>query len=102
MGTTGHSRGLLLRDGRSSQQQLRQPTLGHGAEEVHHRQGPAPLVARAHGADVLKSGVWSQTTGSRELKAESAWRQESGLKNPSSRFDIPPFRESSFVFCSST
>ena len=36
---------LLLRAGRPSEQQLRQPPLGRGAEEVHHRQGPAALVA---------------------------------------------------------
>ena len=39
--------GLLLRDGRSSEQQLRQPALGHGAQEVHHRQGAVALVAGA-------------------------------------------------------
>ena len=47
LGPAGHSRGLLLRDGRPPEQQLRQPALGHGAEEVHHRQGAAPLVAGA-------------------------------------------------------
>ena len=29
--------GLLLRDGRSPQQQLGQPPLGHGAQALHHR-----------------------------------------------------------------
>ena len=37
--------GLLLRDGRPPQQQLRQPALGPGAEEVHRRQGQGALVA---------------------------------------------------------
>ena len=43
--------GLLLRHGRPPEQQLRQPALGHGAEEVRDRQGAGPLVAgppRAH------------------------------------------------------
>ncbi len=40
LGSAGDSRGLRLRDGRQPQQQLRQPQLGHGAEEVHHREGP--------------------------------------------------------------
>ena len=37
--------GLLLRHGRPPQQQLGQPPLGLRAEEVHHRQGAAALVA---------------------------------------------------------
>src|SRR4030095_2724985 len=49
--------GLLLRHGRSPQQQLRQPALGHGAEEVHHREGAAALVARAERARVLMPEV---------------------------------------------
>ena len=53
LGPAGDSRGLLLRDGRPPEQQLRQPPLGHGAEEVHHRQGAAALVAGADGARVL-------------------------------------------------
>ena len=36
---------LLLRDGRSPEQQFGQPQLGFRAEEIHHRQGPDPLVA---------------------------------------------------------
>ena len=40
--------GLLLRHGRPPQQQLRQPALGLRAEEVHHRQGAAALVAAPH------------------------------------------------------
>ena len=60
LGSAGDSRGLLLRDGRPSQQQLRQPPLGHGAEEVHHRQSAAALVAGADGASVL-SGRQGQT-----------------------------------------
>ena len=48
-----HPRRLLLRDGRSPEQQLRQPPLGHGAEEVHHRQGAAALVADSARARVL-------------------------------------------------
>ena len=47
LGAAGHPRRLLFRDGRSSQQQLRQPSLGLRAEEVHHRQGAAALVAAA-------------------------------------------------------
>ena len=47
-------RGLLLRDGRPPEQQLRQPSLGPGAEEVHHRQGAAALVAAARGQGVLR------------------------------------------------
>ena len=43
--TTARSRWLLLRHGRPPEQQLRQPALGHGAEEIHHRQGSASLVA---------------------------------------------------------
>ena len=54
LGPAGHPGGLLLRDGRPPQQQLRQPPLGHGAEEVHHRQGAAPLVAGADGAGLLR------------------------------------------------
>ena len=53
LGSAGDSRGLLLRDGRPSEQQLRQPALGHGAEEVHHRQGAAALVAGADCACLL-------------------------------------------------
>jgi hypothetical protein len=40
-----HPGRLLLRDGRPSEQQLRQPPLGNGAEEVHHRPGPVAVVA---------------------------------------------------------
>ena len=47
LGPAGRARGLLLRDGRPPQQQLRQPALGLRAEEVHHRQGAAALVADA-------------------------------------------------------
>ena len=47
------SRGLLLRHGRPPEQQLRQPALGHGAEEIHHRQSAAALVAGADGAGLL-------------------------------------------------
>ena len=76
--TTGARRsipeGLLLRDGRSPQQQLRQPALGLRAEEVHHRQSAAALVADAPRAGVLerwprrrrgqprsRSAFWSST-----------------------------------------
>jgi signal peptidase I len=45
LGPAGDSGGLLLRDGRPPEQQLRQPPLGLRAEEVHHRQGAAALVA---------------------------------------------------------
>ena len=54
-GPAGHSRGLLLRDGRPSEQQLRQPALGLRAEEIHHRQGAAALVADSHRARVLST-----------------------------------------------
>ena len=47
LGPEGDSAGLLLRDGRSPQQQLGQPPLGPGAEEVHRRQGEGALVAAA-------------------------------------------------------
>jgi hypothetical protein len=43
--------GLRLRDGRQPQQQLRQPQLGHGAEE-HHRESPGPVVAGSDGANL--------------------------------------------------
>ena len=55
LGPAGDPRGLLLRHGRPPQQQLRQPALGHGAEEVHHRQGAAALVAGAARAGVLSA-----------------------------------------------
>ena len=53
LGPAGDSRGLLLRDGRPPEQQLRQPPLGHRAEEVHHRQGAGALVAGARTARVF-------------------------------------------------
>src|SRR3970282_2914700 len=53
LGAAGDPRGLLLRDGRPPEQQLRQPSLGLRAEEVHHRQGPGALVAGASRAGVL-------------------------------------------------
>ena len=52
--------GLLLRDGRPPQQQLRQPPLGLRAEEVHHRQGAAALVAdseRRASSDAARPGA---------------------------------------------
>ena len=52
-GPTVVPEGLLLRDGRPSEQQLRQPPLGLRAEEVHHRQGAAALVADPDRARVL-------------------------------------------------
>ena len=48
------ARGLLLRHGRPSEQQLRQPPLGLRAEEVHHRQGAAAVVADSDRARFLK------------------------------------------------
>ena len=45
--------GYYFVHGRPPEQQLRQPPLGHGAEEVHHRQGAAALVAGADRARVL-------------------------------------------------
>ena len=56
LGPAGHPGRLLLRDGRPPEQQLRQPPLGHGAEEVHHRQGAAPLVAGARRRGCSDSG----------------------------------------------
>ena len=53
LGPGGGAAGLLLRDGRPPEQQLRQPALGLRAEEIHHRQGAAALVADAARADVL-------------------------------------------------
>ena len=44
---------LLLRDGRSPEQQLGQPRLGERAEEIHHRPRPAPLVAAGPREDLL-------------------------------------------------
>ena len=52
-GPAGRARRLLLRDGRPPEQQLRQPALGHGSEEVRHRQGAGPLVARSARPDLL-------------------------------------------------
>ena len=57
LGPAGRARGLLLRDGRPSEQQLGQPPLGLRAEEVHHRQGAAPVVAAAARTRVLSAGV---------------------------------------------
>ena len=56
LGPAGDSRRLLLRDGRPPEQQLRQPPLGLRAEEVHHRQGAAPLVARCRTRGCSSSG----------------------------------------------
>ena len=53
LGTAGHPAGLLLRDGRPSEQQLRQPSLGAGAEEVHRRQGEGAVVAASGRQDLL-------------------------------------------------
>ena len=55
LGPAGRAAGLLLRDGRSPEQQLRQPPLGPGAEEVHRRQGEGPLVAPAGRQNLLSS-----------------------------------------------
>ena len=53
LGPAGRAAGLLLRHGRSPQQQLRQPPLGTGAEEVHRRQGEGALVAPPGRQDLL-------------------------------------------------
>ena len=45
--------GLLLRHGRSPEQQLRQPALGPGPEEVHRGQSESPVVAAAGRQDLL-------------------------------------------------
>ena len=45
LGPGSRQAGLLLRDGRPPEQQLRQPALGAGPEEIHRRQGEGPLVA---------------------------------------------------------
>ena len=53
---------LLLRHGRPPEQQLRQPALGTGPAEVHHRARAAPLVAAIGHAGVLASdGSFLQT-----------------------------------------
>ena len=49
----GRAAGLLLRDGRPSEQQPRQPPLGTGAEEVHRRQSERALVADSGRQTVL-------------------------------------------------
>ena len=59
VGARGRPAGLLLRDGRPPEQQLRQPKLGPRAEEIHHRQGPAPLVADQPVCGGLKTGIRS-------------------------------------------
>ena len=59
LGPAGHPAGLLLRDGRPPQQQLRQPPLGPGAEEVHRRQGEGPLVAASGRQDLLSDRLQS-------------------------------------------
>ena len=55
LGPRGRAGRAVLRDGRSPEQQLRQPSLAVGAEEVHHRQGAAAVVAAAARADLLKA-----------------------------------------------
>ena len=66
-------RGLLLRDGRPPEQQLRQPPLGLRAEEVHHRQGAAALVADAARA-ACSEPVRSDATVSPSLpEPRSVW-----------------------------
>ena len=62
LGPDGRPAGLLLRDGRSPQQQLGQPPLGTGAEEIHCRQGEGPLVAAAGRQDLLAVIVPQQCT----------------------------------------
>ena len=52
LGPFDDSGGLLLRDGRPPEQQLRQPPLGPRAEEIHHRQGPGAMVADSGGEGV--------------------------------------------------
>ena len=59
-GPDRRARGLLLRDGRSPEQQLRQPPLGLRAEEIHHRQGAAAVVADTDRACVLSAAVNSK------------------------------------------
>ena len=59
-GPTTVQAGLLLRDGRPPQQQLRQPPLGLRAEEVHRRQSEGPLVAAAGCEDFLNLELRSQ------------------------------------------
>ena len=55
LGTAGRAAGLLLRDGRPPQQQLRQPQLGPRAEEVHRRQGQGAVVADSGRPNLLSS-----------------------------------------------
>ena len=62
--------------GRPPEQQLRQPALGIRPEEVHHRQGPAALVAGAERDDLLgrrpTSPRWSAQLPSRGSWASSS------------------------------
>ena len=62
LGPAGRARGLLLRDGRPSQQQLGQPALGVRPEEIHHREGAAAVVAVAARAPVLAERLLAITT----------------------------------------
>src|SRR5262249_4628580 len=55
LGPAGDSRGLLLRDGRPPEQQLRQPALGIRAQEIHHRQGAAAVVADGSRTSLLSA-----------------------------------------------
>jgi signal peptidase I len=51
----------LLRDGRPSEQQLRQPDVGHRPAEVHHRESADPMVADRPGPTVRRLGVVTRT-----------------------------------------
>ncbi|MEZ5283633.1 MAG: signal peptidase I [Vicinamibacterales bacterium] len=79
-GPAGDPRGLLLRHGRSPEQQLRQPALGVRAEEVHHRKGAAPLVAGADRHHLL--GFTTGSPGGRRRHAADA----AGLPCPVERY----------------
>ena len=72
LGPAGDSRGLLLRDGRPPEQQLRQPALGLGAEEVHHRQGAAALVAAPEEANASSSRIQDSPPEPRAQKPSRA------------------------------
>ena len=85
LGPRSRARGPVLRDGRSPQQQLRQPALEVGAEEIHHRQSAAPLVAAPARASVL----------TRVLVARSR-AQPRGRRAPSWRSATRPARSASF------
>ena len=74
--------GLLLRHGRSPEQQLRQPPLGIRPEEVHHRPGAAALVA---GPDALVfKHVWHHVPATRDARSCSTLARRRPRSRPRS------------------